>query len=110
MSAPLTTEQVYQILSDKTSVRMLKAAYSGLKFSSSEMGASLSKKQFYSKLKRLCQSGLVKKQKGSFYKTTTFGSLIYNSQLKVLEETLANYWPLKTIDVLRDQEDFPSDQ
>ena len=110
MHPPLTTQQVYEILSDKATVKMLKEACVGLKFSSNELGFSMSKKQFYTKLRRLCEAGMIEKHRSSFYKTTTFGSLIYNSQLKVLEDILENYWPLKTVDVLRAQEDFPLDQ
>ncbi len=110
MHPPLTTQQVYEILSDKATVKMLKEACVGLKFSSNDLGFSMSKKQFYTKLRRLCEAGMIEKHRSSFYKTTTFGSLIYNSQLKVLEDILENYWPLKTVDVLRAQEDFPLDQ
>ena len=110
MHPPLTTQQVYEILSDKATVKMLREACVGLKFSSNELGFNISKKQFYTKLRRLCEAGMIEKHKSSFYKTTTFGSLIYNSQLKVLEDILENYWPLKTVDVLRAQEGFPLDQ
>jgi hypothetical protein len=109
-SAPVTPEQVYQILSDRTSVKMLKTAYSGLKFSSNDLGGNLSKKRFYTKLKRLCRAGLVEKNRNSVYKTTTFGSLVYNGQVKMLDESLASYWPLKTIDVLKARQDFPPEQ
>ena len=109
-SAPVTPEQVYQILSDRTSVKMLTTAYSGLKFSSNDLGGNLSKKRFYTKLKRLCRAGLVEKNRNSVYKTTTFGSLVYNGQIKMLDESLASYWPLKTIDVLKARQDFPPEQ
>jgi len=53
--------------------------------------------------------GLIEKR-NSFYRTTTFGSLIYNSQIRTLEEILANYWNLKAVDVLKSRQDFPSHQ
>ena len=109
---PITAEQIFSILSDKTSLNILKAAYSGLKASSTyynHIGASkLSKKQFYVRLKRLRKAGLIEKQDGSFYRTTTLGSLVYNSHIKTLEEALANYWQLKAIDIVKARKDFPS--
>ena len=121
---PITSEQIFSILSDKTSLNILKAAYSGLKASSTyynHIGAGkLSKKQFYVRLKRLREAGLIEKQQqqdggcssssSSFYRTTTLGSLVYNSHIKTLEEALANYWQLKSIDILKSRKDFPAEQ
>ena len=113
----ITSEQIFSILSDKTSLNILKAAYSGLKASSTyynHIGAGkLSKKQFYVRLKRLREAGLIQKQQqqdGSFYRTTSLGSLVYNSHIKTLEEALANYWQLKSIDILKSRKDFPAEQ
>jgi DNA-binding transcriptional ArsR family regulator len=123
----ITPEQIFSILSDKTSLNILKAAYSGLKASSTyynHIGAGkLSKKQFYVRLKRLREAGLIEKQQqqqdggcssssssSSFYRTTTLGSLVYNSHIKTLEEALANYWQLKSIDILKSRKDFPAEQ
>jgi hypothetical protein len=50
--------------------------------------------------------GFIEKR-NSVYRTTTFGSLIYNSQIKTLEDILANYWNLKAVDVLKSRQDFP---
>ena len=47
----------------------------------------MSKKRFYTKLKRLCRAGLVEKNRNSVYKTTTFGSLVFNGQVKMLDES-----------------------
>ena len=110
----ITSEQIFSILSDKTSLNILKAAYSGLKASSTyynHIGAGkLSKKQFYVRLKRLREAGLIEKQANSFYRTTALGSLVYNSHIKTLEEALANYWQLKSIDILKSRKDFPAEQ
>lgn len=82
-------------------------AYFGLKGSSmSYKGNIISKKQFYARLKRLREIGVIEKR-NSVYKTTTFGSLIYNGQIKALEDIIANYWNLKAVDVLKSRQDFP---
>jgi hypothetical protein len=69
----------------------------------------LSKKQFYARLKKLRDLGFVEKR-SSVYRTTTFGSLIFNGHIKTMEEILANYWNLRAVDVLKSRHDFPLQQ
>lgn len=109
MPEPATMDQVFSILADRHSLKILKMAYSGFKASGSSYAGSLSKKQFYIRLKRLRDAGLVEKR-NSTYRTTTFGSLLYNGHVKTLEDILANYWNLKAVDVLKSREDFPLGQ
>lgn len=109
MPEPATMEQVFSILADRHSVNILKMAYSGFKASGTSYVGSLSKKQFYVRLKRLRDAGLVEKR-NSTYRTTTFGSLLYNGHIKTLEEILTNYWNLKAVDLLKSREDFPLQQ
>ncbi|MEW6605736.1 MAG: hypothetical protein AB1351_13765, partial [Thermoproteota archaeon] len=61
------------------------------------------------RLKRLRDAGLIEKR-ASIYRTTTFGSLLYNGQIRTLEEILPNYWNLKAVDLLKSREDFPLHQ
>jgi predicted transcriptional regulator len=61
------------------------------------------------RLKRLRDSGLVEKR-NTVYRTTTFGSLLYNGHIKTLEEILTNYWNLKAVDLLKSRQDFPLQQ
>lgn len=109
MSEQATPQQVFSLLADRHSANILKMAYSGFKASSTSYVGNLSKKQFYVRLKRLRDAGLVEKR-DTFYKTTTFGSLVYNSHVKTLDDILTNFWSLKAIDVLKAREDFPSHQ
>jgi predicted transcriptional regulator len=109
MPETVTMEQIFSILADRHSVNILKMAYSGFKASGASYAGSLSKKQFYVRLKRLRDSGLVEKR-DSTYRTTTFGSLLYNGHVKTIEEILANYWNLKAIDLLKSRQDFPLQQ
>src|SRR5919109_1367389 len=100
----ITPEQIFTILADRISLNILKAAYSGLRASLTNynyISGRLSKKQFYVRLKRLREAGLIEKQDDSFYRTTTLGSLVYHSHIKTLEEALANYWQLKAIDIVK---------
>lgn len=109
MSESVTTEQVFSILADRHSVNILKMAYSGFKASFTSYVGNLSKKQFYVRLKRLRDAGLIEKR-DNIYITTTFGALICNTSLKPVEEMLSNYWSLKAVDVLKAKQDFPLQQ
>jgi hypothetical protein len=96
----------------------LKVAYTGLKANSSNFVGNLSKRQFYTRLKRLCDLGLVEKrgvagaQGGgkSMYRTTSLGSIIYNGHIQTMEQALSNYWELRAIDILRTNPNFPPAQ
>jgi predicted transcriptional regulator len=101
-----SVEQVFASLADRHSLNIVKMAYYGLKGSSISYKGNISKKQFYSRLKRLRDIGIIEKH-NSVYRTTTFGSLIYNGQIKALEDIIANYWNLKAVDILKSKEDFP---
>jgi hypothetical protein len=105
----ITSGEVFSILSDRIASNILKSAYSGLRASSTNYVGTISKKQFYVRLKRLREAGLIEKR-DSFYRTTTLGSLIYNGHVKTLEEALSNFWQLKAIDLLKARKDFPSHQ
>ena len=101
-----SVEQIFASLSDRHSLNIVKMAYFGLKSSSVSDKGNISKKQFYSRLRRLRDLGVIEKR-NSVYRTTTFGSLIYNGQIKPLEDIIANYWNLRAVDVLKSREDFP---
>ena len=105
MQQQWTADQVFAVLSDRPSLDILKVACQG-RICFSNYAGKLSKKQFYTKLKRLCNAGLVE---CSYYRTTTLGSLVYNGHVKTLEEALTNFWQLKAMDILKTREDFPAD-
>ena len=109
MPETVTSEDIFSILSDRISSNILKSAYSGVRASSTNYIGKISKKQFYVRLKRLREAGLIEKR-DSFYRTTTLGSLIYNGHIKTLDEALSNFWQLKVIDDLKTRKDFPSHQ
>jgi hypothetical protein len=116
------SQHIFSLLSDRQSLNIIKSAYSGFTTSSflisNPLAHNISKKQFYVKLKRLRDAGLIEKSsslsRSSYnnnkYQTTTFGSLVYNSIIKALDKTLANYWQLKAIDLMKTQEEIPAKQ
>lgn len=106
--------ELFSILSDRGSVNLLKAAYTGLKTNSSNFVGNLSKRQFYTRLRRLCDLGLIEKRSleasgggKSMYRTTSLGSIIYNGHIETMEHALSNYWELKAIDILKTNPNFP---
>ena len=61
---------------------------------------TLSRKQYYSGMKLLMESGLVKRQNRG-YSLTSFGKVIYNIYGRI-ETAISYYWKLKAIDSIMD--------
>ena len=107
-AVPVLSEDVFSILGDKQSVEILTASYSGLKSTSNGIG-NQTKKQYYVRLKRLVDMGLIDKLQ-STYKLTSFGSIVFENHLKTMDKIVPNYWQIKSIDVLKSRDDFPAEQ
>ena len=56
----------------------------------------LSRRQFYSMMKKLIDTGLVRRTRGK-YQLTSFGKVVFSAQAKV-EIAINNYWNLKVLD------------
>ena len=107
-TVPILAEDVFALLGDKQSVEILSASYSGLQSTSNGIGTQ-TKKQYYVRLKRLVDMGLIEKHQ-SIYKLTSFGSIVYENHLKTMDKIIPNYWQIKSIDVLKSRGDFPPEQ
>jgi hypothetical protein len=107
-TVPILAEDVFALLGDKQSVEILSASYSGLQSTSNGIGTQ-TKKQYYVRLKRLVDMGLIEKHQ-SIYKLTSFGSIVYENHLKTMDKIVPNYWQIKSIDVLKSRHDFPPEQ
>jgi len=105
---PIIAEDVFAILGDSQSVEILDAASTGLQSSSNGIG-NQTKKQYYVRLKRLVDIGLIEKSQ-SIYKLTSFGSIVYENHLKTMNKILPNYWQIKSFDILKSRNDFPFEQ
>ncbi len=105
---PVLSEGVLAILGDNQSVKILGAALAGFRSASNGI-TSQTKKQYYVRLKHLVDTGLMEKQQ-SVYKLTSFGSIVYENNLKMMDKIIPNYWQIKSIDVLKNRNDFPFDQ
>jgi len=107
-AVPLLSENIFTVLGDKQSVEILTASYAGLRSTSNGIG-NQTKKQYYVRLTRLVDLGLIEKHQ-STYKLTSFCSIVYENHLKTMDKIVPNYWHIKSIDVLRRREDFPPEQ
>ena len=104
---PILSEDIFATLGDKQSVEILDAASRG--FLSSNGIPNQTKKQYYVRLKRLVDIGLIEKQR-RIYKLTSFGSIVYENHLKTMEKIIPNYWQIKSFDILKNRNDFPIEQ
>jgi len=107
-TVPILAEDVFALLGDKQSVEILIASAAGLQSTSNGIG-NQTKKQYYVRLKRLVDFGLIEKHQ-SIYKLTSFGSIVYENHLKTMDKMIPNYWQIKSIDVLKSRGDFPPEQ
>ncbi|HJT10144.1 MAG TPA: hypothetical protein VJ771_05110 [Candidatus Nitrosotalea sp.] len=69
----------------------------------------LTKKQYYTRLKQLCDLGLTTKHDNS-YVHTAFGSLVYNKHVVGLLNTVTNLKELEMIDLLKKSSKFDSQE
>src|SRR6476661_2541211 len=107
-TVPILAEDVFALLGDKQSVEILIASAAGLQSTSNGIG-NQTKKQYYVRLKRLVDIGLIEKRQ-SIYKLTSFGSIVYENHLKTMNKIMPNYWQIKSFDILKNRNDFPVEQ
>src|SRR5919205_1511569 len=67
----------------------------------------LTRKQYYSRMYRLMNVGLIKREEGK-YTMTAFGRIIYHISLAAMDNAVNNYWKLKAIESLRMSKDIPA--
>jgi predicted transcriptional regulator len=58
----------------------------------------ITRKQYYSRLFKLVQSGLVKRKENKYF-LTSLGMVMYDAQ-KTIENALNNYWKIRAVDSL----------
>lgn len=98
----VSCENILNAISDKKALILFKTIAISNK---SETGIlrtklSLSRKQYYSGMKLLMESGLVKRQNRG-YSLTSFGKVIYNIYGRI-ETAIGYYWKLNAIDSIMD--------
>ena len=93
-------------ISDSSSLEMLRSIsvseYEGLDLEIEN--TDLTKKQFYSRVSSLIQSGLIRRKKGRLY-ITTFGKIITTLTAE-LEKAVENKWKLNAVDAISEKLDL----
>jgi DNA-binding HxlR family transcriptional regulator len=68
----------------------------------------ITRKQYYSRLYRLVQCGLVKRKDDTYF-LTALGRVLYEAQATI-ESALNNYWRIRAVDSLGVAEGMPKDE
>jgi predicted transcriptional regulator len=104
-----TAASVLRSISDDKSLELFRTvALETIDSKNLKSRTRLTRKQYYSRLSRMTRTGLVTKKSGK-YILTTFGKIVYESQLTV-ENALNNYWKLKAIDSLETSNELPKEE
>ena len=93
---PSITDILKKISDDKTMTLFNTIAVSHADGNTRLREMNLSKKQYYSRLSSLVDSGLIRRHRGK-YSLTLLGKVVYDSQM-IIGKTLVYYWKLKAIE------------
>ena len=102
----VTESQVLSCISDDKSREMLSAIKEGQ--SPSIASLQLTRKQYYSRLHALIVYSLVSKANGK-YRLTSFGKVVFDWHLVLMQAISEEFWKLKALDVL-DSSGIPSSE
>ena len=69
----------------------------------------MTRKQFYARMERLSQNGLIMKR-GGRYNLTTMGKIVYHIQNTIGKAAEVNRWKLATIDTLVNEAAIPTNE
>jgi len=106
--APLT-EDIFAVLSDSITIKMLKLASTGFRARGGYPNKlKITKKQYSTRLHKLVTIGLIHKRSG-VYVLTALGQIVDKTMLKIADEVATNYWKLKAIDSFEKKE-LPVDE
>lgn len=106
---PVKTSAVLEAVSDDASLQLFKLV--ALTNGTSDVLRSnmkITRKQYYSRLFKLAQCGLIKRQDSKYF-LTALGKVMYDAQ-ETIESALNNYWKIKAIDSLKVAEGIPLEE
>lgn len=102
-------ESVYGSLSDNISVGLFTMiAHERISSITLRNNVKITRKQYYSRLSKLINAGLIKRSNGRLI-LTAFGKLVYQVQ-KTIEDASANQWKLRAIDSIELSDDLPTEE
>jgi DNA-binding HxlR family transcriptional regulator len=101
--------KVLKSISDNGSIelfRLIATQHSDSELLRSE--TKMTRKQYYSRMSRLMEAGLIKRKNGK-HTMTAFGKVVYYAQMTI-ENAVDNYWKLKAIDSVEMSNDLPVEE
>ena len=93
----LKPEQIFSVLSDDLTIKILKSALIGFPADYYWKELGITRKQYYDRLHKLRQIDLVRR-KSNIYKVTALGQIIVHIVLGTVEEVVTNYWRLTALE------------
>ncbi|HJS82473.1 MAG TPA: hypothetical protein VJ742_06515 [Nitrososphaera sp.] len=106
---PVKLSSILDAVSDDASIELFKLI--ALTNGTSDVIRSnmkITRKQYYSRLFKLVQCGLIKRKDNKYF-LTTLGRVMYEAQATI-ENALKNYWKIKAIDSLTITDDIPAEE
>jgi predicted transcriptional regulator len=98
------------VLGDEEALSMFASSAEGFDGGKSALlTGKLSKKQFYSRLQKLVDVGLIRKESG-VYRQTILGKLVYTLQIKPMQKVLGGYWTLQAVEELKRSQVIPEQE
>ena len=94
-----TLEVIHALYSESSYLIFKTIARQTIDSKTLKIKTKLTRKQYYSGMYKLAQSGLIEKRNGNYF-LTTLGEILQNS-LHLIENGVDVYWKLKTIDALK---------
>ena len=106
---PVKLSSILDAVSDDASIELFKLI--ALTNGTSDVIRSnmkITRKQYYSRLFKLVQCGLIKRKDNKYF-LTALGRVMYEAQATI-ENALKNYWKIKAIDSLTITDDIPAEE
>ena len=105
----ISVQNILKAISNSHSLDIfLSIAKDGATSESLNENRGLTNKQYYSRIKKLKDIGVIQIRKGHF-SLTSLGAIVHHSQL-VLEAGVNNYWKLKAIDSIQGSEQIGEEE
>ncbi len=106
----MNSYDVFKVLSDRDSVGLFNEVHNNGSIDSENLISlnGLTKKQYYTRVQRLEECGLIRRKSGK-YSLTAFGKVIHDCKLKI-DNALAEYYSLKAVDSFNDSREIDNAQ
>lgn len=106
---PVTISAVLDAISDDASLQLFRlVALTGGTSDVLRNNMKITRKQYYSRLFKLLQCGLIKRKDNRYF-LTTLGRVMYDAQAAI-ESALGDYWKIKAVDSLGIAEGIPAEE